>query len=62
MPPKLPTPNKTKSPITWKNLGVLAGLGVVSLGFMAYVKKEKDLGDLSRIYIDLPLLLFNDNN
>lgn len=32
------------SPISWRSVGFAAGVGGLMLGFMLYIKREKDLG------------------
>ena len=47
-----PDPGKGKGPITWKSFGVTAIAGFGILGFMWYVKDEKDKGNFcTQIFI-----------
>lgn len=43
--PKSP-PGKGKGPITWKTLGITAGIAATGMAFMFYVKNEKEMGKL----------------
>lgn len=38
------TPGKGKGPITWKTLGITAGIAATGMAFMFYVKNEKEMG------------------
>lgn len=40
-----PPPGKGKGPITWKTLGVTAGIAATGMAFMFYVKNEKEMGE-----------------
>lgn len=42
--PSTPPPGKGKGPITWKTLGVTAGIAATGMAFMFYVKNEKEMG------------------
>ena len=37
-------PGKGKGPITWKTLGITAGIAATGMAFMFYVKNEKEMG------------------
>lgn len=36
---------KGKGPITWKTLGITAGIAATGMAFMFYVKNEKEMGE-----------------
>lgn len=38
-------PGKGKGPITWKTLGITAGIAATGMAFMFYVKNEKEMGE-----------------
>ncbi|MCL4137320.1 UNVERIFIED_CONTAM: hypothetical protein GTU68_065039, partial [Idotea baltica] len=42
-PPKKKRGDQGKGPVTWKSMSITAAIGAVILGFMIYVKKEKEL-------------------
>lgn len=42
MPPKRDKPITRRGPVTWRSAGITAAIGAGLVGFMVYVKNEKD--------------------
>lgn len=45
-------PGKGKGPISWKSFTFFAVAGVGAMGFFYYVKNEKEMGKVDRVFFD----------